>query len=152
MCVMYVVLEGCLVPRTLKCLGTPSLEDEEVLLGWSDMVEWGILKKEFNIMSDLDMEKDLVDKGKVSKSSVSAVPSPSTSLPVKQDVEAVEEQLQGLKEEMLWEFHDVFVDELGEADRIAGDPVKLEVLDTDGLLLQCQLNTKRKRGGWWRQR
>ena len=33
------------------------------------------------------------------------------------------------KEEMLWDFQYVFVDELGEADRIVGDPVKLEVLD-----------------------
>ena len=33
MCVIYVIPEGCTVPRTLKCLVTPSLEDEEVLLG-----------------------------------------------------------------------------------------------------------------------
>ena len=37
-CIIYVIPEGCSVPRTLKCLVTPSLEDEEVLLGWADMV------------------------------------------------------------------------------------------------------------------
>ena len=115
--------------RTLKCLVTPSLEDEEILLGWEDMVEWGILKKEFNILSDKDVERDLVDREKVSKSTVSSVPPPSTSFPMKQNVEEIEKQLQALKEQMLLEFHDVFVDELGEADRIVRDPVKLEVVD-----------------------
>ena len=32
-CVIYVILDGCSKPRTLKCLATPSLEEEEVLLG-----------------------------------------------------------------------------------------------------------------------
>ena len=63
--VIYVIPEGCTVPRTLKCLVTPSLEDENILLGWEDMVKWGILKKEFNIMSDKDVERDLVDREKV---------------------------------------------------------------------------------------
>ena len=75
---------------------TPSLEDEEVLLGWEDMVEWGILKKEFNIMSDGDMERDLADRKKVSKSTVSSVLPPSTSHPKKQSVEDIEKQLQAL--------------------------------------------------------
>ena len=65
---IYVIPEGCTVPLALKCLVTPSLEDEQVLRGWSNMVEWGILKKEFNIMKDEDMEKNLADKRKVSKS------------------------------------------------------------------------------------
>ena len=46
-CVIYVVPEGCSKPRTLKCLATPSLDEEELLLGLVDMVEWGILKKNF---------------------------------------------------------------------------------------------------------
>ena len=37
------------------------------------MVEWGILKDNYNVMSDNDVEKDLVDREKVSKSSVSSV-------------------------------------------------------------------------------
>ena len=51
-----------------------------------------------------DMKKNLVDKRKVSKSSVYAVPSLNTPLPGKHDVKTVEEHLQELKEEMLWDF------------------------------------------------
>ena len=58
-CVVYVIPEGCTKPRTLKCLVTPSLEDEEILLGWSDMVAWKILKKDFHVLSDEDMEVDV---------------------------------------------------------------------------------------------
>ena len=36
-CVIQVIPEGFSKPRTLKCLITPSLEEEEVLLGWADM-------------------------------------------------------------------------------------------------------------------
>ena len=45
MCILYVIPEGRVIPLTLKSLVTPSLEDEEVLLGWGNMVEWGILKE-----------------------------------------------------------------------------------------------------------
>ena len=44
-------------------------------------------------------------------------------------VRVARKQLQALKEEILQEFDAVFVDELGEEDRIAGDPIKLEVVD-----------------------
>ena len=112
-----------------KILVTPSLEDEEVLLGWGDMVEWGILKEDFHILSDKDVESNLVDREKVSRSSASSVPPPSTALPKKQNVEVMEKQLKALKEEILKEFDDIFVNELGEEDRIAGDPINLEVVD-----------------------
>ena len=54
-CIIHVVPEGCGKLRTLKCLVTPSLEEEEILLGWSDMVEWGILKRDFNDLCDEDI-------------------------------------------------------------------------------------------------
>ena len=53
-CVIHMVPEGCTKSRTLKCLVTPSLEEEEILLGWGDMVEWGILRRDFNVLSDED--------------------------------------------------------------------------------------------------
>ena len=54
------------------------------------MVEWGILKEDFHILSDKDVGSDLVDRERVSRSSASSVPSPgpatSTDLPKKLDV------------------------------------------------------------------
>merc|ERR1711888_101226 len=38
---------------------------------------------------------------------------------------------------MLLEFHDIFTDELEEVDRIAGDPVKLEVVDAKMTPYHC---------------
>ena len=97
------------------------------------MVKWGILKEDFNVLSNKDVGSDLVDRERVSRSSASSVPSsgptPSTDLPKKLDVGVMEQQLKTLKEEILQEFEDVFVEELGEEDRIAGDPIKLEVVD-----------------------
>ena len=40
-CVIHMVSEECPKTRTLKCLITPNLEEEEVLLGWMDMVKGG---------------------------------------------------------------------------------------------------------------
>lgn len=80
-CIISVVPEGCSAPRTLKCLVTPSLEDNEILLGWADMVMWGI-----------------------------------------------DQQLKELKEEVLRNFTDVFVDDLSPDDRINSEPIKLEVV------------------------
>ena len=78
---------------------TPSLEDEEVLLGWEDIyVELGFLRKGFNVLRDEDMW------GKVSRSVVSAFSSPVTVSTVKQGVKSMEEQLQELKAEVLEEF------------------------------------------------
>ena len=51
-CIILVVPEVCQKTGTLKCFITPSLEEEEVLLGCMDMVKWGILKKDFHIMQD----------------------------------------------------------------------------------------------------
>ena len=98
-------------------------------------MEGGILRENFNILMDGDIERDLADREKVSRSTVSPLSGtvpvlpPSPSHPKKQSVEEIEKQLQALKEQMLLEFHNVFIDELGEADRIVGEPVKLEVVE-----------------------
>ena len=73
-CIIYVIPEGCSKPRTLKCLATPSLEEEEVLLGWRDMVGWGILKRDFNILSDEDMQVNQSSDVKRTKTSVEKNP------------------------------------------------------------------------------
>ena len=70
--------------------------------------------------------------GGQSVKSISAAPSPVTVSTVKQGVKSMEEQLQELRAEVLEEFKDIFIDELGEADCIVGDPVKLEVRE-DGV-------------------
>ena len=49
----------------------------------------------------------------------------------------MEQQLKELKEEVLRDFEDIFVDELGIEDRIAGEPIKLEVIDGDVKLFHC---------------
>ena len=67
-CVIHVVPDGCEAPRTLKCLVTPSLEDKEILLGWSDMVRWGILKQNFNQLSDVVESGCSGDKERVLRS------------------------------------------------------------------------------------
>ena len=73
-CIIHVVPDGCKAPRTLKCLVTPSLEDKEILLGWSDMVRWGILRENFNKLSD-DMESsDMENKERVFRSAVPSIP------------------------------------------------------------------------------
>ena len=56
-CVLYVVFEECQKVRTFKCLVKPSLEEEEVLLGWGDMFKWKMLKEDFNILCDKNEEK-----------------------------------------------------------------------------------------------
>ena len=47
-----------IMPRRVKCLATPSLEEEEILLGWREMQRWGILKKNFNKITYKDMVED----------------------------------------------------------------------------------------------
>ena len=74
MCIIYVVPDGCEKPRTLKCLVTPSLEEEEILLGWSDMVQWRILKKDFHIMQDED-EEEMEKSADVRKCTSNLIPS-----------------------------------------------------------------------------
>ena len=102
-CVIHVVPDGCEAPRTLKCLVTLSLEDEEILLGWSDMVRWGILRENFNKLSD-DIESACMgDKERVLRSAVPSVPSSvsADSVGPQGSVRDIDQQLRELKEEVL---------------------------------------------------
>ena len=145
--------KGCSKPRTLKCLATPSLEEEEVLLGWGDMVAWGILKENFNILSDEDLpinhssdverSKTSVEKNSSAKSDATVCPPnhisaigrvaadisvhPSDGTSGKGVYEDVDGDLEVLRNLLLSEFDDVFTDELGESDRMRGELVQLEI-------------------------
>ena len=148
-CVIYVIPDGCSKPRTLKCLATPSLDEEELLLGWVDMVNWGILRRDFHILSDEDMEVNKLTS--VEKSS-HAIPDadvcPPKPMSVIGEVAAdsqsssghlpdgtnghgvdseVDKELEALRSALMTEFEDVF---------------------TVGHLPQSLYTMKRRPGGW----
>ena len=148
-CVIHVIPDGCSRPRTLKCFATPSLEEEEVLLGWGDTVAWEILKENFNILSNEDLpETQSTDVRRsrtsdVRKSTVTLSPKTSSAIGgVAADnsvhpsdgtigkgvfeTQNVEKQLEEVKNKLLALYEDVFTDELGESDCMRGDPVQLE--------------------------
>ena len=142
-CVIHVVPEGCTKPRTLKLLVTPSLEEEEILLGWSNIVEWGILKRDFNVLSDEDfpggraanVKKTTSTSNLTTSSSIgglTAVNSNHSSYgSIGQgffnETNDVDRRLEGVRTKLMEFYDDVFTDELGEDDRMMGDPVQLEV-------------------------
>ena len=54
-CLVYVIPENCKIPRRVNFLVTPSLAEEKIILGWQEIQQWGILKKDINMIKDSDI-------------------------------------------------------------------------------------------------
>ena len=151
-CVIHMFPEGCSKPRTLKCLITPSLEEEEVLLECGDMVAWGILKKDFHILSDevlpdaqsTDVRKSTAKVNPTTSSAIGGVGADNSDHSSDGTIgkglfedQDVEKRLEGVRNRLLARYDDIFTDKLGESDRMRGDPVQLEIKSNAATPYHC---------------
>ena len=117
-----------------------------------DMVAWGILKKDFHILSD----EDIPGGGAADVMRATPTNNPTTSSAIGgvaavnsnhssngtigkgfSETQDVEKRLEGMRNKLLDLYEDVFTDELGETVKMRGDPVQLEVKSETATPYHC---------------
>ena len=139
--IVYLEPEGS-DTRPVMGIVTDDLGDQEILLSYSDMKDWGMLSKDFpRVPRTTEKVNKVITPRKNVKLPVgkraSAVKSPNrrtgtrTGTENKPAEKSDEEEAENLKTYLLKEFPDVFRETLGKEDRMAVDPAELVMINED---------------------
>merc|ERR1712121_276542 len=139
--IIYLEPEGS-DTRPVMGIVTDDLGDQEILLSFSDMRDWGMLAKDFPKVPRMsEKAKKVVTPRKSVKLPVgkkaSPVKSPKRKLGARAETagkhteQSDEREAEKLKKYLMTEFEDVFRETLGREDRMAVDPAELVLINQD---------------------
>ena len=127
--VVWLIPDKCTKPRRVEGLVTPDMKEADILLSWVEMMKpcWGLLSEDFPAV------KDQEESCKRTESRKKENGDGNSKFWAAQRSETFEEREnrlnKELKEEMMAKYSSIFVEKLGEEDRILNVEAEIELKD-----------------------